>query len=264
MRAVVDAKEFSGALDKVSKVSRKSKYIPVLEEVLVRFTNGRCVLAGTGLETWLTAEILAQGDDFAFIFHWTASVVKACRRFDGELTMELTETGEGRKRQLKLCMSCGDRSGEFHVFFPEEYPEMPKLEPECSFQVNASRLMERIGQIKYRQRHNLRRQRLLGRHPRGRSGGRFRDLQAFDRQARPDAAAHRVGERRRILLPGRLLRGDRQADGGHQRDLRGESRGDHSSDAQETDAVRIAAGIGAALPVDAADCACSSEQSHGR
>lgn len=149
MRAVVDAKEFSGALDKVSKVSRKSKYIPVLEEVLVRFTNGRCVLVGTGLETWLTAEIPAQGDDFAFICHRTASVVKACRRFDGELTMELTETGEGRKRQLKLCMSCGDRSGEFHAFFPEEYPEMPKLEPECSFQVNASRLMERIGQIKY-------------------------------------------------------------------------------------------------------------------
>lgn len=77
MRAVVDAKEFSKALDKVSKAVRKSKYIPVLEEVLVQFRNGRCVLTGTDLETWLTAEIPARGDDFAFIFYRTASAVKA-------------------------------------------------------------------------------------------------------------------------------------------------------------------------------------------
>lgn len=149
MRAVVDAKEFSKALDKVSKAVRKSKFVPILEEVLVRFANGRCVLMGTDLETWLTTEIPAQGDDLAFVFRRTASVVKACRHFDGELAIELTETGEGRKRQLRLCMSCGDRVGEFHAFFPEEYPEMPILEPECSFQANASRLMERIDQIKY-------------------------------------------------------------------------------------------------------------------
>ena len=112
MRAVVDAKEFSKALDKVSKAVRKSKFVPILEEVLVRFANGRCVLMGTDLETWLTTEIPAQGDDLAFVFRRTASVVKACRHFDGELAIELTETGEGRKRQLRLCMSCGDR-----VFF---------------------------------------------------------------------------------------------------------------------------------------------------
>lgn len=39
--------------------------------------------------------------------------------------------------------------GELHAFFPEEYPEMPKSEPEYSFQVNTSRLMERINQVKY-------------------------------------------------------------------------------------------------------------------
>lgn len=149
MRAVVDAKEFSKALDKVSKAVRKSKYIPVLEEVLVQFRNGRCVLTGTDLETWLTAEIPARGDDFAFIFYRTASAVKACRRFDGKLTMELTGISEGRNRQLKLNMSCGNRVGEFHAFFPEEYPEIPTLEPEYSFQVNASHMMARINQIKY-------------------------------------------------------------------------------------------------------------------
>lgn len=149
MRAVVDAKEFSKALDKVSKAVRKSKYIPVLEEVLVQFRNGRCVLTGTDLETWLTAEIPARGDDFAFIFYRTASAVKACRRFDGKLIMELTGISEGRNRQLKLNMSCGNREGEFHAFFREEYPELPQLEVEHSFQVNASHMMVRINQIKY-------------------------------------------------------------------------------------------------------------------
>lgn len=149
MRAVVDAKEFSGALDKVSRVLHKSKFDHILEEAMICFSDGRCTVTGTDFKTWLTTEIPARGDNFAFVFHRTTSVVKACRRFDGELAMELTETGEGRKRQLKLCMSCGDRAGEFHAFFPEEYPEMPKLEPEYSFQANVSRLMERIDQIKY-------------------------------------------------------------------------------------------------------------------
>ena len=142
MRAVVDAKAFSKALG-------KSKYIPALKEAMVRFSGGRCVLTGTDMNTWLTVEIPAQGDDFAFVFYRTANIAKACRRFDEELTLELTETGEGRKRQLRLCMSCGNRVGEFHALFPEEYPTMPELEPEHSFSANASSLMERINRIKY-------------------------------------------------------------------------------------------------------------------
>ena len=151
MRAVVDAKAFFRALDTVSKVLRKSACIPVLGEALIRFSGGRCVLTGTDLDTWLITEIPARGDDFAFVFHRTANVVKACRCFCGELALELTETGEGRNRQLKLCMSCGSRDGEFHAFFPEDYPEMPELEsePERSFAVNAAGLMERINRIRY-------------------------------------------------------------------------------------------------------------------
>ncbi len=149
MRAVVDAKGFSKALDKVSKALGKSKYIPALKEVMVRFSGGRCVLTGTDMDTWLTAEVPAQGNDFAFVFYRTASIVKACRRFDGDLTLELTETGEGRDRQLKLCMSCGNRAGEFHAMFSEDHPAMPELEPEQSFSVNVSSLMERISRIKY-------------------------------------------------------------------------------------------------------------------
>lgn len=49
MRAVVDAKEFSKALDKVSEVLGASKYIPALREVMVRFSGGRCVLTGTDI-----------------------------------------------------------------------------------------------------------------------------------------------------------------------------------------------------------------------
>ena len=149
MRAVVDAKEFFQALNKVSRVLRKSKYTPALGEAMIRFTGGRCVLTGTDFDTWLTAEIPAYGDDFAFVFHRTANVAKACRRFDGELTMELTESGEGRSRQLKLCMSCGNRAGEFHAFFPEDYPEMPEMEPEHAFSANAASLLDRINRVRY-------------------------------------------------------------------------------------------------------------------
>lgn len=148
MRAVVDAKEFSQALDKVSRVLRKSACIPVLGEAMIRFSGGLCVLTGTNLDTWLTVEIPARGDDFSFIFRRTANVVKACRHFDGELILELTETGTGRDRRLNLCMNCGDRAGEFQALFQEDYPEMPELEPEYAFTADAASLLERISRTR--------------------------------------------------------------------------------------------------------------------
>ena len=42
---------------------------------MVRFSGGRCVLAGTDFDAWLTAEIPARGDDFSFVFHRTANAV---------------------------------------------------------------------------------------------------------------------------------------------------------------------------------------------
>ena len=53
-RAVVDAKEFSHAMSKISKVLKKCA-IPILEEVCLRIQNGRCTLTATDLETWLKA-----------------------------------------------------------------------------------------------------------------------------------------------------------------------------------------------------------------
>lgn len=52
-RAVVDAKEFSHAMSKVSKILKKCA-IPILEEVCLRIQNGRCTLTATDLETWFT------------------------------------------------------------------------------------------------------------------------------------------------------------------------------------------------------------------
>ena len=149
MRTVVDAKEFSGALDKVSAAAQKSRFVATLDRTLIQFCNGRCILTGTDFETWMTTEIPARGDDLSFVFHRTASAAKACRHFDGELLLELTETGEGRDRQRKLCMSCGSRGSEFLTLLPEYYPEMPEPELECSFTVNAASLLKRISRIKY-------------------------------------------------------------------------------------------------------------------
>ena len=57
MRATVDAKAFSDALKSTTLVLKKSA-IPSLEEVSVRFSNGRCILAATDLDTWITTRSL--------------------------------------------------------------------------------------------------------------------------------------------------------------------------------------------------------------
>ena len=67
LRATVDAKIFSEALKSVVPILKKSA-IPVLEEVSVRFTGGRCILAATDMTTWIIREIPASGDNFSFVF----------------------------------------------------------------------------------------------------------------------------------------------------------------------------------------------------
>ena len=72
-RAVVDAKEFSHAMSKISKILKKCA-IPILEEVCLRIQNGRCTLTATDLETWLTTEFPASGDDMFFAFRKTKDI----------------------------------------------------------------------------------------------------------------------------------------------------------------------------------------------
>lgn len=66
MRFTVDARAFSDAMSKVSKVLRKSP-LPILEEITVCIQHGRCTLTATDLETWLVAEIPTLGDDMSFV-----------------------------------------------------------------------------------------------------------------------------------------------------------------------------------------------------
>lgn len=146
--AVVDAKAFSDALRQTSKVLQKMS-IAVLSEVSVRFSGGVCTLTGTDMETWLISTVPADGDDFSFVFRRTKEVERACRLFEGDLSLELCDTGEGKDRVLTLCMRCGDRAVEFEVMDGEDYPECAPFEAEDSFTVNAAGLLRRIGRVGY-------------------------------------------------------------------------------------------------------------------
>ena len=119
-RAVVDAKEFSHAMSKISKILKKCA-IPILEEVCLRIQNGRCTLTATDLETWLTAELPASGDDMFFVFRKTKDILRACSHFAGELTMEFSETRSGSKKAGKILLRCERRGAEFEVYDGADY-----------------------------------------------------------------------------------------------------------------------------------------------
>ena len=101
-RAVVDAKEFSHAMSKISKILKKCA-IPILEEVCLRIQNGRCTLTATDIETWLTAELPASGDDMFFVFRKTKDILRACSHFAGELTMNFPKRGAAAKKPERFC-----------------------------------------------------------------------------------------------------------------------------------------------------------------
>lgn len=148
MRATVDAKEFSQALNKVIKVVKRSQ-IPVLEGVLIQIKDGACTLAATDFTTWLTTAIPAQGEDLAFVFQRSKDTARACGCFEGKLTLETEEKSNGKHRWLQLTMSCGSRIAQMDVFPSEDYPAMREEQARYTYTVNAARLLERVEHVQY-------------------------------------------------------------------------------------------------------------------
>ena len=145
---VVNARAFSDAMAKVSRVLKKSP-IPILGEISVSVRDGICTLTATDLETWLTTRLPVQGDDLDFVFNRTKDVMKALARFEGGLAMELTEQPENSKELQKLRLYCGQRAAEYEVNSIKDYPEMVKVEDDKVFRTNAAQLLERIERVRY-------------------------------------------------------------------------------------------------------------------
>lgn len=148
MKSIVNAKEFAQALSRVSSVLRKSA-IPMLESVLVCFCGGRCILTATDMSVWAKTELPACGDDFEFLLMKPEAMLKACRYYDGELTMELTIPNDDGYWRSDLAVSNGICTGSFEVECADEYPEFIAVEANNSFSVNAPKLLARIQTVKY-------------------------------------------------------------------------------------------------------------------
>lgn len=103
--ATVDAVAFSQALEQVCKVPPRRTSVPILSEVCVSFDGVLCTLTGTDLDTWLIRKLPASGEAFSFVLCRTREAAKVCRLLEGPLTLELNDTGEGKLRQLTVCIS---------------------------------------------------------------------------------------------------------------------------------------------------------------
>ena len=147
-RAVVDAVDFANALKKVSLVLKKS-VIPVLEEVRIQFSNGRCILTATDLNAWVTAEIPAEGEDFSFVFSRTKDVGRVCRNFSGKITIELSDIVTDKHSHPVVTMTCGSRAAEFDTYSATDFPTTPEVKEAPAFSVNAAGLLERINKVAY-------------------------------------------------------------------------------------------------------------------
>ena len=151
-RIVVDARAFSDAMAKVSRVLKKSP-LPILGEICVSVRDGICTLTATDLETWITARLPVQGDDLTFVFNRTKDVMKALAHMDGELVMELTERAENSKEPQKLRLYCAQRLAEYEVSSIKDYPEMVMVEADKVFRANAEHLLESIERVRYKAFH---------------------------------------------------------------------------------------------------------------
>ena len=144
-KITVDAKAFAEAMNKVSRVLKKSA-LPILEEIAVSVKDGRCTLAATDMDTWLAAELPVCGDDLSFVFQRTKDVMKACAHFEGKLALTLDTEG---KKNWKLELHCGQRAATFTAASYEDYPECRTVENDASLRVNAAELFRSVERVRY-------------------------------------------------------------------------------------------------------------------
>ena len=157
MKASVDAKTFYEAMKTVSGAIGRSQ-VPVLERIRVDFLDGKCRLTVSDLNMWLIKEIPAAGDSFSFLFSDTASVVRACRYYDGVLCVELL----GEKDEMKVLLSAGGKSGEFSAEDEIMSPVCPSEKGRFFYTLDAPALLGRITKVRYATAVNKSRPELVG------------------------------------------------------------------------------------------------------
>ena len=143
MKATMDARQFSRALEMASKAINRHSPVPDLEQIRVDAAPGRCRLTATNLKQFLAVELPAEGEEFSFLFYNTPAVLKASKFFDGSLSLDYDEAhGE-------LVMICGPRSSRIAVNSAEVYPDFPQEAPKDVYYTNAQTLSRRFDRVKY-------------------------------------------------------------------------------------------------------------------
>lgn len=142
MKSTIDAKAFASALKKIKGVLRRSSN-PELEQVYVEFSEKRCRLTASDLETWMSVELPAKGEAFSFAFSDTNAVTRASAHFKGSLTFDFDEKAH------TLRLSCGNKGGTFQTLDAALYPTKPKLEPAQRYQIKVNDLYERVKSVSY-------------------------------------------------------------------------------------------------------------------
>jgi len=143
MKNTVNANEFLSALTKAAKISKVQQVVSIMEEVKMNFENGKCILTSSNLEQWGTFSISAYGDSFTFIPQNTASIVKACKFFKGDLVLDYD------KENNTVQFLSNGKSCKVLCCDTKDYPEMPTPTAENIYHTNADELFNRYGKIKY-------------------------------------------------------------------------------------------------------------------
>lgn len=145
MNSTVDAGQFAAALKKVGSVVPTKTGITELKSVLAEFSADTCRLTGTDLNDWLSVEIPARGDDFAFTIPYQSNLGRLCKRYSGKLLVDLW----GRDDKQKATLVCTDKASEFPVNGVGFFPARPSFEAANEYVSNAAELYDRVKSVSY-------------------------------------------------------------------------------------------------------------------
>jgi len=143
MKFVCNKNELSEAIGNVSKAVSAKSSIPALEGIKVRVFNGIVELTAYNLELGICTSINAQTDgDGEFV---------ASARLFSEFTRKMPgdDISFDVNSSLMINLSCGNTECSFQGISAVEYPDLPVVDTDKSFEVKQGTLKSMITQTNY-------------------------------------------------------------------------------------------------------------------
>lgn len=140
MKFEILKENFKKAIIACERITRKTITLPALQNVLIKTSGNFLELTTTNLELSIQWKILAKVSK-------QGAILLPATFLSNILSLTSSEKIQAQEENKNLVLVCDNQEMQIRGQNPDEFPIIPKMEKEFSWEVNGTRLMEGLSQV---------------------------------------------------------------------------------------------------------------------